>query len=148
MPPLGMAPPGGDPQDHKLASWRSKRVDADGWIDFRCEAEKIERLVRAVSEPFPGAYSYFSGERAIFANSRFAIGSDLKRKGVCGQVLARRQGMILIQTGDCPLWLSEPRFPQDRNVSVRLGDRFGFHLEDELASVRHRLEKLEKLFLK
>ncbi|MBU2167319.1 MAG: hypothetical protein KKF88_05730 [Alphaproteobacteria bacterium] len=131
-------------QDMGRASWRSKRVPADGWIDFRAGAEAIDRLVRAVSDPFPGAYSYLVGERAVFQSSSPASGNDLRRKGMPGQVLARRQGMILVQAGDAPLWLSEPSLPADRPGRARLGDRFGFHVEDELYALRERLAKLEQ----
>lgn len=125
-------------------SWRAKRVPADGWIDFRAEAEAVDRLVRAVSEPYPGAYSYFEGEKTVFFGSHPASGNDLRRKGIPGQVLARRHGMILVQAGDTPLWLSEPSFPADRPMRLRLGDRFGFRIEDELHVLRKRLELLEQ----
>ncbi|SDX67500.1 methionyl-tRNA formyltransferase [Litoreibacter albidus] len=131
-------------QDIESASWRAKRVLADGWIDFRSEAEVIDRLVRAVSPPFPGAYSYLDGERAVFHSARLASGSDLRRKGMPGQVLARRQGMVLVQTGDVPLWLSEPILPVDRPVRLRLGDRFGFRIEDELHALRKRVKMIEQ----
>jgi methionyl-tRNA formyltransferase len=131
-------------QNIERARWRAKRVPADGWIDFRAEAEAIDRLVRAVSEPFPGAYSYIEGERAVFHRSSLASGSDLRRKGMPGQVLARRQGMLLVQAGDAPLWLGEPSLPTDRPVRLRLGDRFGFQIEDELHALRKRLDLLEQ----
>jgi hypothetical protein len=65
-----------------------------------------------------------------------------------GQVLAWRQGMILVQAGDIPLWLSEPSLPADQPVRLRLGDRFGFRIEDELDALRKRLEVLEKRIIK
>ena len=125
-------------------SWRAKRVPGDGWIDFRAEAEAIDRLVRAVSEPYPGAYSYLGGERAVFSSSLPASGNDLRRKGAPGQVLARRQGMVLVQAGDKPVWLSEPYLPTDRHVKLRIGDRFGFPIEDELHALRERIAILEQ----
>lgn len=131
-------------QDIKGASWRAKRVPSDGWIDFRSKAEAVDCLVRAVSDPFPGAYSYLEGERAVFHSSCLAGGSDLRRKGIPGQVLARRKGMILVQAGDVPLWLSEPNLPADRPVRLRLGDRFGFRIEDELCDLRNRVSLLEQ----
>jgi methionyl-tRNA formyltransferase len=131
-------------QDVARASWRAKRVPADGWIDFQAEAEAVDRLVRAVSEPYPGAYSYLEGERAVFHSSHPASGNDLRRKGMPGQILARRQGMILVQAGDTPIWLSEPSLPADRPVRLRIGDRFGFRIEDELHALRKRLELLEQ----
>ena len=45
----------GKPQsNYSVESWR-KRNPADGRIDFRMSATHIDRLVRALSEPYPGA---------------------------------------------------------------------------------------------
>ena len=131
-------------QDDENVSWRAKRVPADGWIDFWEDAEAIDRLVRAVSEPYPGAYSYLGGERAVFSSSHPASGNDLRREGTPGQILAQRQGMVLVQAGNKPLWLSEPNLPNDRQVKLRIGERFGFRIEDELHALRKRIAILEQ----
>ena len=50
------------PQDHGQATYFAGRRPADGEIDWFKTAREIRNLVRAVTKPFPGAYS-FSGER-------------------------------------------------------------------------------------
>ena len=44
-------------QDHDLATYCAKRTPDDGLIDWREPAEAILRLVRAVGEPYPGAFT-------------------------------------------------------------------------------------------
>jgi methionyl-tRNA formyltransferase len=46
------------PQNFAQSTYREKRGPADGWIDFSQDAVIVDRLIRAVSQPFPGAYSY------------------------------------------------------------------------------------------
>ena len=133
----------GDEQDDAQATWRARRVPADGCIDFRWSSDQIDRLVRAVSEPYPGAYSYFRGERAVFQEVEIAAGEDLRRKGGLGQVLAIRSGRLLVQTGDLPLWLGYPDFPDGLDMKVAIGDFFGFRLEDEVYALRQRVSELE-----
>ncbi len=49
----GVAP--ASAQDERCATWAARRVASDGIIDWRAPARAIERLVRAVTRPYPGA---------------------------------------------------------------------------------------------
>ncbi|MBR5970692.1 MAG: hypothetical protein IK016_10175 [Lachnospiraceae bacterium] len=44
-------------------SWYEKRTAQDGKIDWHARTREIYNLVRAVSEPFPGAYCYVEGRQ-------------------------------------------------------------------------------------
>lgn len=136
--------PEGAPQNPSEASWRARRVPGDGWIDFRWAAEHVDRLVRAVSEPYPGAYAYLGDDKVIFHSTRPATGQDLRRKGVAGQILAIRSDWVLVQAGDVPLWLSAV---WDQGNRPRLGARFGYRVEDELHALRNRVAALERLLV-
>jgi len=50
------------PQDHSKASYFGGRKPADGEINWEMGAEAIRNLVRAVTRPYPGAFS-FIGDR-------------------------------------------------------------------------------------
>ncbi|MCT8341455.1 bifunctional UDP-4-amino-4-deoxy-L-arabinose formyltransferase/UDP-glucuronic acid oxidase ArnA [Photorhabdus kleinii] len=52
------------PQDESQATYFGRRTAADGEIDWRKSATEINNLVRAVTEPYPGAFT-FLGERKI-----------------------------------------------------------------------------------
>ncbi|TNH42051.1 bifunctional UDP-4-amino-4-deoxy-L-arabinose formyltransferase/UDP-glucuronic acid oxidase ArnA [Photorhabdus luminescens] len=52
------------PQDENQATYFGRRIAADGEIDWRKSATEINNLVRAVTEPYPGAFT-FLGERKI-----------------------------------------------------------------------------------
>ncbi|MCW7760933.1 bifunctional UDP-4-amino-4-deoxy-L-arabinose formyltransferase/UDP-glucuronic acid oxidase ArnA [Photorhabdus luminescens] len=52
------------PQDENQATYFGRRTAADGEIDWRKSATEINNLVRAVTEPYPGAFT-FLGERKI-----------------------------------------------------------------------------------
>ncbi len=45
------------PQNHRLATYFGKRTPEDGRIDWTQSARQIFNLVRAVTRPFPGAFS-------------------------------------------------------------------------------------------
>ncbi|NHB91275.1 bifunctional UDP-4-amino-4-deoxy-L-arabinose formyltransferase/UDP-glucuronic acid oxidase ArnA [Photorhabdus cinerea] len=52
------------PQDQSQATYFGRRTAADGEIDWGKSATEINNLVRAVAEPYPGAFT-FLGERKI-----------------------------------------------------------------------------------
>lgn len=51
----------GTPQDHMRATYTCKRHPADNEIDWTKPAGDIYNLIRAVSSPYPGAFTYQAG---------------------------------------------------------------------------------------
>ncbi|MBA0180098.1 bifunctional UDP-4-amino-4-deoxy-L-arabinose formyltransferase/UDP-glucuronic acid oxidase ArnA [Pectobacterium carotovorum] len=51
-------------QDESRASYFGRRTAADGLIDWHKSAREINNLIRAVTEPYPGAFT-FIGERNV-----------------------------------------------------------------------------------
>ncbi len=52
-------------QDHTMATYLLKRTPEDGLINWTDPVEKIQRLIRAVSKPYPGAFSNYDGKHKI-----------------------------------------------------------------------------------
>ena len=131
-------------QDTARATHRAKRTAAEGWLDFTQTAAQIDALVRAVSQPYPGAYTYFQGRKIEIWRADLADVPPYV--GASGQILAKRQGRVLVQAGDAPLWLSEFT-SAGQTVSLKelpLGARFGFRVEDELFRLRKEIEWLKQ----
>lgn len=51
------------PQDESQATFFGRRRPADGAIDWNKSAVEIYNLIRAVTRPFPGAYTEFDGKK-------------------------------------------------------------------------------------
>lgn len=62
-----------------------QRIPEDGRIDWRQPATRIDRLVRAVSKPYPGAFSDFEGRRVIVWRSDLPV-EPLRVFGASGQL--------------------------------------------------------------
>ncbi|RJX29692.1 MAG: bifunctional UDP-4-amino-4-deoxy-L-arabinose formyltransferase/UDP-glucuronic acid oxidase ArnA [Desulfurivibrio sp.] len=54
------------PQEHRLASYFGGRKPADGEIDWHKDAAEVHNLVRAVTRPYPGAFSYLRNRKVFF----------------------------------------------------------------------------------
>ncbi|HEX5049163.1 MAG TPA: bifunctional UDP-4-amino-4-deoxy-L-arabinose formyltransferase/UDP-glucuronic acid oxidase ArnA, partial [Gammaproteobacteria bacterium] len=53
------------PQDEAAASYFGRRRSEDGVIDWRQPAERIANLVRAVTRPYPGAFTHATGTKIL-----------------------------------------------------------------------------------
>jgi len=54
------------PQDHSQATYYGGRRPKDGEIDWSMSSEEIHNLVRAVTQPYPGAFSYIGDRKCLF----------------------------------------------------------------------------------
>ncbi|SEG97746.1 methionyl-tRNA formyltransferase [Nonomuraea solani] len=84
------------PQDRSKASFFHKRSVEDGNIDWTWPAEDIERLVRAQSDPYPNAFTYYKGERVRVLKASVSTGIY---GGTPGRVFIREGDGIVIVAG-------------------------------------------------
>lgn len=87
-------------QDHRQSSYFGGRKPADGEIDWTQPAESIRNLVRAVTDPWPGAFSALDGRRVLvwWAETRPATGAN----AAPGTIVADEHDgdALLVATGD------------------------------------------------
>jgi len=72
------------PQDESQATYFGGRKPEDGRIDWTQSAERIYNLIRAVTHPYPGAFTEFNGQRLFIWQAK-QLG---RGEGRPGQVLA------------------------------------------------------------
>ncbi|MDV3123371.1 methionyl-tRNA formyltransferase [Mycobacterium sp. 21AC1] len=85
-----------EPQDLTERTFFHKRSDRDSLVDWSWPAADIERFIRALSDPYPNAYTYFRGERLRLISahvSRCAYG------GTPGRVFIEEDGGMVIVAG-------------------------------------------------
>lgn len=99
----------GEPQAESGATYGCTRLPEDGEIDWRATTTQIDRLVRALVEPFPGAYTYFKGQRLIVWKAAPLVNAPQYAGRVPGRVVGieRSGGYVDVLTGDGVLRLSE-----------------------------------------
>jgi methionyl-tRNA formyltransferase len=104
------------PQDHRQASYFGGRTPADGRIDWRQAARHTYNLVRAVTHPYPGAFTFFQGRklyvwagRSLAAPGGGPAEPGLVTAGVPGEglLVATGEGHFLITQAQ---WEGEPEF--------------------------------------
>jgi methionyl-tRNA formyltransferase len=96
-------------QDHQHATYGCGRVPDDGEIDWSGPSEAIHRLVRALSPPFPGAFTHLDCRRLVIARAEPRKDPPPYAGRVPGRVVdrSRSEGWVDILTGDGILRLFE-----------------------------------------
>ncbi|WP_224826141.1 methionyl-tRNA formyltransferase [Cognatishimia sp. MH4019] len=86
------------PQDHSKATICARRTAEDGRIDWTQPADRIERLVRAVGDPYPGAFTETNAQRLVITQAQLTEGN--RYIGLPGQVQAREADRFTVMCGD------------------------------------------------
>jgi methionyl-tRNA formyltransferase len=107
------------PQDATKATYRGRRRPDDGRIDWTQPTRRIDGLVRAVTDPFPGAFTTVQGRKLMVWQGTPAPG-----KGAPGSLIDES----LVATGDGAYRIERCEYadgPSDRPLlrkGLKLGD--------------------------
>ncbi|MGI9550971.1 MAG: methionyl-tRNA formyltransferase [Aurantibacter sp.] len=128
-------------QDEEGVTVRGKRTPADGLIEFHKSVTEVDRLIRAVSEPYPGAYCYYKDHKITFWEVE--LDATSKYFGTLGQILQKKDRGILVQFSDGNLWLNKPTHEDGKEVEMkffRLGEKLSYHVQDEIFNLKKLLK--------
>lgn len=81
------------PQNKAERTYFHKRSQRDSLIDWSWPADDLERFVRALSDPYPRAFSFYRGERIEVLEARI---SDARYGGTPGRVMVQEEGGVVV----------------------------------------------------
>ncbi len=94
------------PQNHFDSTAFSRRTPADGLIDFSKPALSVWNLIRAVSRPYPGAFSFINNKKIFLWKARPSkIG--VKSESIPGSIQKVEHNGFHVQCGDGPLCITD-----------------------------------------
>jgi methionyl-tRNA formyltransferase len=138
------------PNDQSISLRCYPRIPMDGEIDWSKDALEIDRLIRAVSEPFTGAYTYIGTEKLMIWKGHFEI-PEYPFVGVPGQVAERRKktGEVAIVTGKGLMVLEEVSInsmerKKPTEVIKTIRTRLGMDITGEISRISQELERFNK----
>ena len=91
-------------QDESRASFWPKRVPGDGIVDWNTGATHLYDWVRALSDPYPGAFTFYGDKKIILWKAVVAEANN--SGGVPGTILGVDSGGLLVLTGEGALRLT------------------------------------------
>jgi methionyl-tRNA formyltransferase len=103
-------------QNKKEGSYYGKRTPEDGLINWKNLAKKIYNLIRAVSRPYPGAFTYLDDAKILIWRAK-VIKSDNK-KHMPGEVIEVRNNSFSVKCGSNQLLITD----YETEAEVKPGD--------------------------
>lgn len=130
------------------------RIPSDSYLEWVKSAEYLNKIVRASSEPFLGAYTYLNGEKIVILSSHVEL-FEIPSVYIPGQVLWRRQdtGEVGVATGKEVLVIEKVRDENGKecnptDIIRSLRARLGIMIEDETYLLMKKVKYLEELIKK
>lgn len=87
----------GKPQDEAGASYCARRTAEDGLINWHENAADVDRLIRAVTRPYPGAFGWLRDRKLMIWKAEPWTGA--RYFGAPGQIVARLGDALLVTCG-------------------------------------------------
>lgn len=108
-------------QDPATAVYWHQRNDADGRIDWRCPARRVHDMVRALTFPYPGAFTML-GSRKLRILRTSLEAPDVR--GVPGRIVHVSGSGPLVVCADRAIRIVEWRFEDGGPARLATGERF------------------------
>ncbi|MFS1562942.1 MAG: bifunctional UDP-4-amino-4-deoxy-L-arabinose formyltransferase/UDP-glucuronic acid oxidase ArnA [Candidatus Arsenophonus phytopathogenicus] len=127
LPLIKMGDYSATPQDESKATYFGRRSAEDGLIDWSKSATEVNNLVRAVTEPYPGAFTYLAESKMIVWRARVLEKSHDKLPGTIISTeplqIACGQGVLEILTGQsgAGLYVEGSRLAAEMGIVNGLG---------------------------
>ena len=108
-------------QDHSAATYFGKREPHDGEVCWNWTAEKIYNWVRALTAPYPGAFTFINNEQVFIwkvEDSQMSFLDTLEN----GRIVKRENDQLFVKVSDKILKITH--FTQSGNFQIAEGDVF------------------------
>lgn len=87
-------------QNHRLATYACKRLPEDGHIDWSRPAREIHNLIRGLTHPYPGAFSFVNKSKFFIWQSELAKNRKRYVGRIPGRVVGVQNDGVEVLTGD------------------------------------------------
>ncbi|AKG23978.1 methionyl-tRNA formyltransferase [Calothrix sp. 336/3] len=137
----------GTPQNHLEASYGCTRLPEDGEINWSQSTRKIDCLIRSQVAPFPGAYTYFQGEKLLIWQAQPVENPPKYIGRIPGRIVNRSKtsGYVDVLTGDGILRLQEVQLAgQEKTSAANIIKSVKTTLGLQISELLNRIQVLEQ----
>jgi methionyl-tRNA formyltransferase len=107
------------PQDESQATYFGGRKPEDGRIDWTKKSVEIFNLIRAVTDPYPGAFTDIGATRLMVWWAESDSPAAKKKRGKPGEILSVNP--LVVATGDGALELTRVQLRSETDLKLRVG---------------------------
>lgn len=139
-------------QNNVEATYCCTRLPEDGEINWSASTRSIDCFIRALVSPFPGAYTYFQGQKLLVWQAKSVDNPPVYVGRIPGRVVGRSksEGYVDVLTGDGILRILEVQLSGEErtaaaNVIKSVKTTFGLQISDLLNRIQILEQKIIKL---
>lgn len=139
-------------QDYTKGSFTCSRVPNDGLIDWSSPSSALHNQVRALTYPYPGAFSYYQGKKLIIWKAHCLDRPPYYVGRIPGRVvgISKSEGYVDVLTGDSVLRILEIQIESSKrtmaaNVIKSVRDSLGLQVTDLLDRIQMLEQRLAVL---
>lgn len=129
-------------QDTRMESFYAKRRPSDGLLNFNQDSMVVQRIVRALSHPYPGAYTFYRGQLIkVFKATHVDLGEF---SALPGQILFQDPEGLVVQCENGQVLLADIRDSSGSIMDLKdfqLHSKFGMIVENEIRKIYEILNK-------
>jgi methionyl-tRNA formyltransferase len=133
-------------QNNSEATYCCTRLPEDGEINWSASTKSIYSLVRALVEPFPGAYTYFQGKKLLIWQAKPLENPPVYVGRIPGRIIARSKtaGFVDVLTGDGVMRIFEVQFiGEEKTAAANIIQSVKTTLGLQTAELLNRIQDLE-----
>ncbi|MFN6572163.1 methionyl-tRNA formyltransferase [Dendronalium sp. ChiSLP03b] len=142
----------GVPQNNAEATYGCTRLPEDGEISWSAATRSIDCFIRALVSPFPGAYTYFQGEKLLVWQAKPVDNPPSYVGRIPGRIIGRSktEGFVDVLTGDGVLRIFEVQFAGAErtaaaNIIKSVKSTLGLRTSDLLNRIQILEEQISRL---
>ena len=118
------------PQDNSKATVNQRRKPEDGLIDWSMSSKQCYDWIRALTRPYPGAFTYWNGKKVLIWKARISDEKETRP----GQIMACNDALI-ISTGSGSVELLELQIEGEAPCSPNVfSQTYGLKKDEFLSS--------------
>ena len=110
-------------QEHQRSTYYEKMKPEEREIDWDCSSIKIYNLVRALTSPYPGAFTNFHGRKVIIWKAEMCS-ENFNPTTTNGQILEVTENNLKVKTNDGVIQITQYNFVQEEKINLTVGDLF------------------------
>jgi methionyl-tRNA formyltransferase len=141
----------GVPQNNAEATYCCTRLPEDGEINWSASTRNIDCFIRALVSPFPGAYTYFQGQKLLVWQAKPVDNPPIYVGRIPGRVvgISKSEGYVDVLTGDGILRILEVQLAGEErtaaaNVIKSVKSTLGLQISDLLNRIQILEEQITK----
>ncbi|KJH73158.1 methionyl-tRNA formyltransferase [Aliterella atlantica] len=137
----------GVPQNNAEATYCCTRLPEDGEIDWSASTRSIDCLIRALATPFPGAYTYFQGQKLLIWSAKTVKKPSNYVGRIPGRIIgrAKTEGYVDVLTGDGVLRIFQVQLEgKERTTAANIVKSVKSTLGLRVSDLLNRIQTLEQ----